>query len=231
MQTVILDFNTRAREINEYFSFLEGLDNGTIKFAISDNDGGLGIKSIDSELGKTLKANSFLLLYNLIESSMRNAVEAIFDELKEERVSFNAVRKEIKKVVIQNFKNRSPDNIHNRIRDISLDIISAGFDSKELFSGNIDRDEITKTARKYGFSYDTDYATTKHGENLFDIMQKRNDLAHGNKSFSEVGRLVSISDLLKIKDEAIEYIGQILRNIELYLNSKEYLDSSATVIS
>ena len=62
-------------------------------------------------------------------------------------------------------------------------------------------------------------------------MQKRNDLAHGNKSFSEVGRLVSISDLLKIKDEVIEYIGQILRNIELYLNSKEYLDSSATVIS
>lgn len=45
MQTVILDFNTRAREINEYFSFLEGLDNGTIKFAISDNDGGLEIKS------------------------------------------------------------------------------------------------------------------------------------------------------------------------------------------
>ena len=230
MQPVILDFNTRVKEINEYFLFLEGLDNGNIKLALFNSYGEREIKAIDSELGKTLKANCFLLLYNLVESSMRNAVEAIFDELKGKKVSFNAVRKEIKKVVLQNFKNRSPDNIHTKIKDISLDIITAGFDSKKLFSGNIDRDEIIKTARKYGFSYDTDYATTKHGENLFNIMEKRNDLAHGNKSFSEVGKLVSISDLLKIKDEVIEYIGQILKNIESYLNEKEYLDFSITTI-
>jgi len=225
MQTVILDFNTRVQEINEYFSFLEGLDNETIKLTSSDNIDEEKNKLIDYNLlTKTLKANSFLLLYNLIESSMRNAIEAIFDELKGKKVSFNAVRVEIKKVVLENFKNRSPNKIHSKIKDISLDIITAGFDSKKLFSGNIDRDEITKTARRYGFSFDTDYAKTKHGENLYDIMEKRNDLAHGNKSFSEIGKSISIGDLLKIKNEVIEYIGQILKNIETYLNNKEYLE-------
>ncbi|NMG21301.1 MAE_28990/MAE_18760 family HEPN-like nuclease [Brasilonema bromeliae] len=226
MQTVLLDFNARVQEINEYFLFLEGLINETIKLAVSEDGGGQKIRAIDPELAKTLKANGFLLLYNLIESSMRNAIEAIFDELKGKKVSFNSVRIEIRKVVLQNFKNRSPEDIHTRITDISLDIITAGFKSRELFSGNIDRDEITKTARKYGFSCDTDYSKTKHGENLYIIMRNRNDLAHGNKSFSEVGKDISIGDLLKVKEEVIEYIRQILKNIEKYLNAKEYLDSS-----
>lgn len=229
MQTVLLDFNARVQEINEYFLFLEGLINETTKLAISENGDMQKIKVIDSELAKTLKANGFLLLYNLIESSMRNAIEAIFDELKDKQVSFNSVRIEIKKVVLQNFKSRSPEDIHTKITDISIDIITAGFNSRELFSGNIDRDEITKTARKYGFSYDTDYSKTKHGENLYNIMRNRNDLAHGNKSFSEVGKDISIGDLLKVKDEVVEYIGQILKNIEKYLNSQEYLDSSFLV--
>ena len=229
MQTVLLDFNARVKEINEYFLFLNGLINETTKLAISEDSDEQTIKTIDSELAKTLKANSFLLLYNLIESSMRNAIEAIFDELKSKKVSFDSARIEIRKVVLQNFKSRSPDDIHTRITDISLDIITAGFKSKELFSGNIDREEITKTARKYGFSYDTDYSKTKHGENLYKIMQNRNDLAHGNKSFSEVGKDLSIEDLIKVKNEVVEYIGQILINIEIYLDEKEYLDSSFLV--
>jgi MAE_28990/MAE_18760-like HEPN len=225
MRTVLLDFDTRVQEVDAYFLFLEELVSENTKLA-TVKDGTQEINVISKELSKTLKANGFLLLYNLIESSMRNAIEAIFNELQENRISFDVVRLEIKKVVLQNLKNRSPDNIHTRITDISLDIIMAGFQSRELFSGNIDKDEIVKTARKYGFSYDTDYDKTKHGQNLNLIMKNRNDLAHGNKSFAEIGRDTSIEDLLRIKTEVIEYIGQILRNIETYLNSQEYLDSS-----
>lgn len=228
MQTVLLDFDARVQEINEYFLFLDGLVNGTTKLAVSEVSG-QRIEMANTELVKTLKANGFLLLYNLIESSMRNAIEAIFDELKGKKVSFDSVRLEIKKVVLQNFRNRSPIDIHDKITDISLDIITAGFKRRELFSGNIDRDKITKTARNYGFSYDTDYSKTKHGEHLDNILRNRNDLAHGNKSFSEIGKDIVVGDLLKVKDEVIEYIGQILRNIEAYLNAKEYLDSSLLV--
>ena len=223
MQTVLIDFNTRAQEVNEYFLFLEGLITESTKLAVLEDNGDRQVKPINSALAKTLKANGFLLLYNLVESTMRNAIEAIFDELSSNKVSFDSVRTEIRKVVIYNFKNRSPDNIHSKITDIYIDIITAGFNSRELFSGNVDREEITKTARKYGFSYDTDYSKTKHGENLNDIMRKRNDLAHGNKSFAEVGRDTSIGDLLQVKEEVIEYLKQILQNIEDYLIKKEYL--------
>ncbi len=230
MQTVRADFNIRVQEINKYFLFLDALVNERMKLVTLEDGIERKIRGIDSDLAKTLKANGFLLLYNLVESSMTNAIEAIFDELKERKIPFNSVRTEIKKVVLQNFKNRSPDDIHTKMTDISIDIITAGFRRRELFSGNIDRKEITKTARKYGFSCDTNYLETKHGDNLYGVMKNRNDLAHGNKSFSEIGKSTSIEDLLKVKEEVIAYIAQILNNIENYLVAQEYLDISKKII-
>lgn len=230
MQTVRADFNIRVQEINKYFLFLDALVNERMKLVTLEDGIERKIRGIDSDLAKTLKANGFLLLYNLVESSMTNAIEAIFDELKERKIPFNSVRTEIKKVVLQNFKNRSPDDIHTKMTDISIDIITAGFRRRELFSGNIDRKEITKTARKYGFSCDTNYLETKHGDNLYGVMKNRNDLAHGNKSFSEIGKSTSIEDLLKVKEEIIAYIAQILNNIENYLVAQEYLDISKKII-
>jgi hypothetical protein len=60
-------------------------------------------------------------------------------------------------------------------------------------------------------------------------MKNRNDLAHGNKSFSEVGKDISIEDIRKVKEEVIAYIGQILNNIETYLDAREYLDVSQDI--
>ncbi|MFM5890200.1 MAE_28990/MAE_18760 family HEPN-like nuclease [Anabaena sp. AL93] len=225
MQTVILDFNTRVEEVNKYFNFLKELTAENTKLTVLEENGDQTIKPIDPELVITLKANGFLLLYNLVESTMRNAIEAIFEELKSRRVSFDSVRIEVKKIVLYNFKNRSPDDVHSRITDISTDIIKAGFNRRKLFSGNVNRDKIAKTAREYGFSCHTDYTKTKHGENLDAVMEKRNDLAHGNKSFASVGRTVTIGDIVQIKDEVVEYLRQILINIENYLDNQEYLHS------
>jgi hypothetical protein len=156
---------------------------------------------------------------------MRNAIEAIFEELKSSRVPFDSLRIEVKKIVLYNFKNRSLDNVHSRITNISTDIIKEGFNRRKLFSGNVNREQIAKTAREYGFSCDTDHTKTKHGENLDAVMEKRNDLAHGNKSFANVGRNVTIGAILQIKKEVVQYLRQILTNIEGYLERQEYLHS------
>jgi len=224
MNTVLLDFNTRAQEVDDYFIFLHGLSKQTTKLAVADSAGQYQIQSLNDELAKTLKANGFLLLYNLVESTMRDAIEAIFDELKNQAISFDQLKPEIKMIVLQNLKNRSPEKINLQINQISTDIIIATFDRKKLFSGNVDARLIKKIAEKYGFSYQTDFAKTKNGKNLRDIKRNRNDLAHGNKSFKEVGRDNSIEVLLEIKQEVIEYLRQILQNIKIYLDNQEYLD-------
>ena len=224
MNTVLLDFNTRAQEVDDYFIFLDGLIKQTTKLAVADSAGQYQIQSLNPELAKTLKANGFLLLYNLVESTMRNAIEAIFDEFKNQSISFDQLKPEIKMIVLQNLKNRSPKKIHLHINQISLDIITATFEREELFSGNVDARLIKEIAKKYGFSCQTDFAKTKNGQNLVVIKDNRIDLAHGLKSFEDVGRDKTIEELLEIKEEVIQYLRQILENIKTYLDNQEYLD-------
>ncbi len=197
--TLFKDFDERAQEVSKYFLLLKNLEQGSIKLRMG-NLAYFKIKNIDTELEKTLKSTGFLLLYNLIESTMRNAIETIFDDIKSQNASFDDMRDEIKKIIIQNFKNnKSTDNLLNGIQNISLDIISISFDKEKLFSGNIDARKIKQTAEIYGFSYKTNAIKTQDGNDLLKIKTNRNDLAHGFKSFEEIGREASADELLRIK--------------------------------
>lgn len=220
------DFNERCREVSKYFIFLKSLEQGTTKLSMEGKGGIPKIKEIDSELIKTLKASGFLLLYNLVEATMRNAIEAIFDELQSHGVSYDQIKPELKKIVLKNLKKRDPDRIFSSITAISIDIISAGFDKEDLFSGNLDAKKIRKTATEYGFSYLTNSTRTGDGIDLLAIKSNRNDLAHGFKSFAEVGKDKSADELLEIKNKAVRYLREILQNIEQYLSNQDYLDSS-----
>jgi MAE_28990/MAE_18760-like HEPN len=220
------DFNERSKEVSQYFIFLKNLEQESIKLRMEGRGGNPKIKEIAPDLLRTLKASGFLLLYNLVEATMRNAIEAIFDELKNEGISYDLIRPELKKIVLKNLKKRKLNDIHLSIVAISIDIITVGFDNQDLFSGNIDARKIKDTAIEYGFSYLTDARKTGNGFDLLSVKTNRNDLAHGFKSFTEVGRDKTADELLVIKSRVIRYLRQILQNIEIYLKNKEYLDAS-----
>lgn len=216
------DFDERAKEVSQYFIFLKNLEQESIKLSMGSKP---KIKAIDQNLLRTLKASGFLLLYNLVEATMRNAIESIFDELKNEGVSYDRIRPELKKIVLKNLKKRNTDELHTSILEVSMDIISASFDPQDLFSGNIDGRKIKDTAIKYGFSHVTDARKTHDGTDLLSVKTNRNDLAHGFKSFTEVGRDKTADELLAIESRVVKYLRQILENIEAYLEHREYLDS------
>jgi hypothetical protein len=223
------DFNVRSKEVSKYFIFLKSLEQGSTQLNMKNFKGNSKIKIVDSELLKTLKASAFLLLYNLVEATMRNAIEAIFDELRNQGVSYDQIRPELKKIVLKNLKKRNTDKVFSSITLISLDIIAVCFDKQDLFSGNIDGRLIKDTANEYGFSYVTDYLRTGNGMDLLTVKTNRNDLAHGFKSFAEVGRDKSADELVEIKNKVVRYLRQILQNIEQYLINQEYLDTFTSI--
>jgi MAE_28990/MAE_18760-like HEPN len=222
---LIQDFTERSKEVSKYFVFLKNLEQETIKLTMIGKNNKQKSKAIDSELLKTLKASGFLLLYNLVEATMRNVIEAIFDELRSKTISYNQIRPELKKVVLKNLGKQN-DKIYLAIAEISVDIITVGFDKEKLFSGNIDGKKIRSTADEYGFSHVTDYAKTGGGKDLLTIKNNRNQLAHGLRSFTEVGRDKTTDELLEIKNKVIQYLKQIIQNTETYLENTEYLDVS-----
>ena len=223
---LIQNFNERAKEVSKYFIFLKSLEQSTTKLSMGVKVDQSRIKEIDPDLLKTLKASGFLLLYNLVEATMSNIIEAIFDKIKSEGTSYDEIRPELKKVVLKHLKKRNIDDIYGNIAVISVDIINAGFVKKDLFSGNLDGRKIRETATEYGFSHVTDHAKTGNGSDLLTIKANRNDLAHGDKSFAEVGRDKTADELLVMKNRVIRYLKQILQNIEIYLDNEEYLDGA-----
>ncbi len=220
MIAVQTDFMTRADEVNRYFQFLREFDKGRVAFSALPN-GQTSMSSTDqAALFKTLKANGFLLLYNLVESTVKNAIEAIFDEFKTQGVSFDACREEVRKIVLTNLRRHNVEKIVPALSAISVDVVVATFRKRELFSGNVDARRIREVADDYGFRR----PQAKSNE-LLTVKDNRNDLAHGDKSFAEVGRDYDVERLEKIKSEVVTFLEELLENIAEYITTGSYLAS------
>lgn len=219
MKEIKRDFNQRKNEINTYFIFLENL---LIYDTVSWN--GNSQEKILIELRSIMKANIFLMLYNLTESSISAAIEQIHISIKKDNnISFDNVNEGIKIKLIKYLKNKKKvKKFINEIDEISIDIISSCFDKKNVFSGNAGRSEINDLAKQYGFSTNSDYKKTKHGKKLEKVKHHRNELAHGDFSFREIGKEYTLTDIREFKDETIAYLEQIIKNIEIYINKKAY---------
>lgn len=230
MIAVLRDFDSRVNEIDIYFSFIEELVSNDVQLYFP-NKRSKKFKNIDSELTKILKANGFLLLYNLVESSVKKSIEEIYESLKRENSAYKKFTDEIKKKWIEekykNFKDGSyvAEKIFEAIKIIEDDIISMTLDAKKLFKGNIDSRKIKDFATIYGFSSKAHY-TAKDGEKLLVVKNQRNDLAHGLISFCECGKDYTIEQMLEIKKQVVAYLRSILRNVAIFINEKKYFVST-----
>ncbi len=219
MNIVQLDFKTRSDEITRYFAFLKEFDERRVFFLNRPDTGLPELAPADqTSLYKTLKANGFLLLYNLVESTVKNAIEAIFDELKSKSVSFDDCLANVRNIVLANLKKRNVDDILPNLSSISVDIVVATFRKDELFSGNVDGRRIREVADSYGIR-----RPAGKSDLLLTVKTNRNDLAHGNKSFADVGRDYDMVRLDEIKAEVQTFLTELLTNVADYITNRAYL--------
>jgi hypothetical protein len=218
MDTANEEFLKRVSEIRDYVDFIHKIDEE--KYLIIAGESGMlaYTRTVREDLLRTSKASALLMLYNLMESSVTNAVEAIFDELERESVSFDICRDEVRLVVLGNVNRHKPSKLLADLNSLAVDIVVKSFRKAETVSGNVDAREIGRVAKKFGFQ-----KPRKQGERLLSVKTQRNDLAHGSKSFTEVGRTFTMTDILEITDEVVAYLTELMANVAQYLSSKSYL--------
>lgn len=228
MNLVILEFEEKVEEINEYFTFvkttthLRGFGDVTEMVHVSQT------------VHNILKANMFLLLYNLVESSFKNALENICIKIKNDNLKYKDVIPEIKKIWIEKQYNNF-ENINNRqkskfimdkIDSIAEDIIAIEFYSNDEktknddISGNIDARAINKINAKYGARVENNLEIDT--TSLLTVKTNRNNLAHGHQTFSKCGRESPLPKLEDIKNDSIEYMRFILEHIKEFIENKQY---------
>lgn len=225
---IILDlFNERVEEIDLYFNSLKDLYTLNIN---SEED-----KSYyKDEFLKILKANSLIMIYNLVESTVLGGILEIYDRFKEEGLKYSDLNDKIKAIWFSfKFKQVYDKKAHyNSYKDKALEIINCIFEERIIeldrkatnISGNLDAEKIRQVCNEHGIAFTSDNAC-RGGYVLEDVKEKRNGLAHGTLSFTECGRDYTSSDLIRIKEETVLFLRGLLEGMERYYSQKEYLCS------
>lgn len=226
------DFENRLTEVELYFKFLNDLHEEEValqfpkKRKLVDKT-----KKIESDITSLLKANAFLLLYNIVESTIREGILVVYHKLNDENYSYHQIRNEIQNIWSKyQFKksfdvNSSWETYYKKTLEILDHVINDStiiMDRNAIpISGNLDADQIRLLCDLHGIKKNV-HSAAKGGVSLNEIKTQRNLLAHGSLSFSECGRQFSISQLNTMKSESIVFIRSILRNMEDYFNDKEF---------
>lgn len=226
------EFENRVNEIELYYNFINATIGSTkrIKKEVVQNQ----------DLHKILKANMFLILYNLIEFTIKRIIEEISNEISNEKVFFNDVIPEIKKLWIEkkykNFKlvlkqgEKIEEEILKIIENIKSDIIDLNLKNKELnknktnslydFDGTMNLDKISKITNSFGMqSLKID---KEKSAILFKISNHRNDLSHGIQTFADCGGEYELSKIRDFKESTINVLRKIILNVENAIKNKYY---------
>ena len=230
MNSTYVTYNERVTEIDFYYDALGQLDVELIELF------GRSIEPVEKykqdNFLKILKANALLMIYNLVESTVINGIEEIYDKLKANGITYSIVRKEIQDIWFS-YKFRQvyqPEAHFRSYKNKALEIVNSimvgeviELDRTALsFEGNLDADEIRKVCNGHGIEFRPDN-TCKGGERLKDVKDKRNGLAHGTLSFAECGREYSIEDLLKIKEQTYIFLTGLIDGMKNYYDNDGYL--------
>jgi MAE_28990/MAE_18760-like HEPN len=207
--------------------------------------------NIDLTLSKILKSNTILLFYNLIEGTINSIMNEYFSALNNTGASYKELKPPIKKIWLK-YKHRSfgvgtkkeDEYILNAIENILDEIVQ--IDPKEIedselgtrfihnyeaysketnskdISGNLDARKIKLIFNLYGLP-----EINSSCDSMVKIKNKRNSLAHGNETFSQVGSNFSIDDLFKMKVEITNFLENLIHDVENFVTHEEYKIASA----
>lgn len=224
MQAIFDMFDERVQEIDLYFEAIKELDQGSTNHT-SD------APYFHNEFIKILKANTLLMIYNLVESTVMGGILEIYDKLRQEGLTYSGVRKEIKDIWFSyKFRQVYDQQAHfNSYKGKALEIVNSilvgeviELDRKATaISGNLDAQQIRNVCNEHGIVFQTD-ERSRGGVVLETVKDRRNDLAHGTLSFAECGRDYSIEDLSNIKDETVLFLRGLLTGMKQYYDEKQY---------
>lgn len=229
MQQLFDEFEERKEEIDCYYKFLRQVTSQT--YSLKNRRSNMDI-CLDNRIKKILKANSFLLLYNLIESTVKNSVQFVCQEIVKENIQYNDIVEGLQKQWVkvhtrQHLQSPKDEKLRDGVKfiiDKTLnDFIQFEGNYKIKYSDNIDTEVMLAIAKDFGFKLDF-AKSLKHGYRIGEIRVKRNFLAHGNITFSDCGQNLSMEDLTLYKNDTYKVLKKFLSVIKKYLDKKKYIN-------
>jgi hypothetical protein len=207
------DFQIRKQQVRHYLAILVAIEKMT--------RAGRSTPRQNARL-LTARAGAFLLLYNLVEASMRSAIQEIHDRIAVDSVPFEALTPSLKREAMRRFKLAADPEQHHGTTDLPSAFVAIALEGGVDMAGNVDARHIRALSKVYGFSLDVPDHTWG-GSDLVIIKSARNDLAHGHVTFADLGRDYGIDRIREISLRSLGYMRAILGNVSIFLEQKRYL--------
>lgn len=219
MNAVSADVSGRLGEISAFLAFVKQVQkSGRLS---SSGFGGL------SSSVPVLKACTFLLLYNVVESCVRASLAHTYGEMHAANTDFASATDSIQKLWLRQ-ELAVPTDSANHQTYVDATVRIAGMvststlielDARRLpISGNLNAESIRQLCRKHGIQLSVS-KWAKGGVELETVKQQRNALAHGDKSFSECGRDYGVDDLGRIFRQTSHFLNGFQKSVARF-NSK-----------
>ena len=204
------DFRERSAQVSRYILWLSREE--------SSIQGGIA-SSVPKHILALGRSSALVMLYNLVESTMSNALLDIYSAMSSQNASFDALSSKVRQIILSNLKGHAPAKIESVLVNLCVDVHSKTFVKSEFFSGNVDAKLIRKTVKDYGVSTQFDYKE----DTLLTIKSKRNSLAHGDDSFEGVGKDLTARDLIQYYWKVRRYLTLTLEDFEAFILCNGFL--------
>jgi hypothetical protein len=230
MGLLVEDFERRTAEVKQLFALVEQVSKDSDPLSSSSAH---PIYRDDLSV-KILKATVFLVLYNVVEATVRSCFSSLWSAVEGEDVKLCSLIGDLRGVWLKHeFRRIDPfsasgktyRDLAERIMEFSIldGVPRVGF--RQLSGGgNWGVDEIREICVEHGLNMRTPRAA-RAGVDLNTVRDRRNDLAHGTLSFEEVGQAFTVEELRSMLARSLSTLRALVTCSEQFLDSKGYLST------
>ena len=224
----------RSVEVAAYLDFLKvAVERRAV---LNAKDGDL-VLPLSQQLTHTLKANLVLLLYSAMEAMLIQLLDEMHDAIDNNCSSADALNGDLLRVVLKTVKKDKSTTVLSSAAPLHESLFtywisdwqsrtSAKDKRVDGISGSVDSLVFYEQLRKFGVvaptlndrppAHLTDQALQK-------VKISRNELAHGEKSFTDLGRELSVQSLEADSMAVFDTLRKIASEVDKYLQDRRYL--------
>ena len=220
---MILDanFEQRKEDVETHFRCLSFIDSIETHKGIPVRDPSSGNElQVDQQMQCCIKAQTLVLLYNMVESTICDCLNYIYDAVADDGLIYADLTNEMRNMWTASCRRaKKPEKDLDESSKMPL---LAVFETVAInTSGSIDIRKIYDAFEKHGCKIIED-KREECGLSFLTVKSKRNLLAHGNVSFSQCGAGYSFNDLVKMKGEITVFLGIVIEATKKFVDKKRY---------
>ncbi|NNH75876.1 hypothetical protein HLB23_39515 [Nocardia uniformis] len=222
-------FNERCLEVEQLLRYLE------------ESEDPSSLSKPNTPKGETLRilrSSCYVMIYSMIESTMSVCLTDLASAVRNTATSIRELDDQIfARYLISKYNNKLITSSHDKGVSLAREFMDE-LDQRTIPqfsfappSGNCTENQIVKTLRGVGIELRLDPAlntrvkrkTSNDRTVIESLVQVRNDLAHGNRAFSEVGQDCTAFDLRATFELSIEFMAIVIGHFESYIEASGYL--------